>query len=245
MPEVQTEARPLSQAERVADTFVAPSATFRDVLRNTSWWLPFVLLALSSWALSWSVERKVGFEQLTENQIHLSPAREAQFNAQEPEARAEALRKGAVITKYISYAYPALILIMAAFAALILWATFNFGLGARTTYSQMLCIWMYASLPRIFTIIIAVVTLWFGGSPEAFNPQYPAGTNPGYYLSEAPAWLRTLLSFFDVVGIWTVGLLILGTAIVARMKTGKAAAAVIGWWVLILGASVVATAAFS
>lgn len=245
MPEIQTVSLPLSQAARVVDTFVAPSATFRDILRSSSWWLPFILLALSGWALSWSIDRKVGFEQLTETQIHMSPAREAQLNALEPEARAENLRRGAVITKYISFAYPALILILASFSALILWATFNFGLGARTTFSQMLSIWMYASLPRILTIVIAMVTLWFGGSPDSFNPQYPAGTNPGYYLSDAPAWLRTLLSFFDVIGIWTVVLLILGTAIVARMKIGKAAAAIICWWVLILGASVVASAAFS
>jgi hypothetical protein len=245
MPEVETQGRPLSQVERVVDTFVAPSATFRDVLRSSSWWLPFVLLALSSWALSWSIDRKVGFEQLTENQIHMSPAREAQFNSLEPAARAESLRKGAVVAKYISFAYPVLILFMASFAAMLLWATFNFGLGARTTFGQMLCIWMYASLPRILTILIAVVTLWFGGSPESFNPQYPVGTNPGYYFSDSPAWLRTFLSFFDVVGIWTVILLVLGTAIVARTTTGRAAAAIIGWWVLILGVSVIASAAFS
>ena len=34
----------LSQVERVVDTFVAPSKTFTDILRSTSWWLPFLLL---------------------------------------------------------------------------------------------------------------------------------------------------------------------------------------------------------
>jgi hypothetical protein len=31
----------LSQVERVVDTFVASSKTFTDILRSTSWWLPF------------------------------------------------------------------------------------------------------------------------------------------------------------------------------------------------------------
>ena len=34
---------PLSQMERVIDTFVAPSKTFHDILRSASWWLPWLL----------------------------------------------------------------------------------------------------------------------------------------------------------------------------------------------------------
>ena len=34
---------PLSQVERVLDTFIAPSKTFHDILRDTSWWLPWLL----------------------------------------------------------------------------------------------------------------------------------------------------------------------------------------------------------
>ena len=40
--------RGLSQMERVVNTFVAPTATFKDILRSTSWWLPFVLMVVSS-----------------------------------------------------------------------------------------------------------------------------------------------------------------------------------------------------
>ncbi|MGB7554313.1 MAG: hypothetical protein WBM04_08060 [Candidatus Korobacteraceae bacterium] len=36
---------PLSQAERVVDTFVAPSKTFTDIRRNATWWVPWVLIS--------------------------------------------------------------------------------------------------------------------------------------------------------------------------------------------------------
>ena len=36
----------LSQVERVVDTFVAPTKTFKDILRDSSWWLPYLLGAL-------------------------------------------------------------------------------------------------------------------------------------------------------------------------------------------------------
>ena len=41
-------ARGLSQLERVVNTFVAPTATFKDILRSTSWWLPFVLTVVAA-----------------------------------------------------------------------------------------------------------------------------------------------------------------------------------------------------
>lgn len=51
--------RGLSQMERVVDTFIAPTAAFKDILRSTSWWLPFVLLVVSSVATAFVVDRKV------------------------------------------------------------------------------------------------------------------------------------------------------------------------------------------
>ncbi|MEO6983132.1 MAG: hypothetical protein ABI072_08455, partial [Edaphobacter sp.] len=58
-------------------------------------------------------------------------------------------------------------------------------------------------------------------------------------------WLKTVLSFFDLISVWVLILLILGTAIVAKVSRGKAAAVVLGWWLLILLVSVAAAAAFS
>ena len=94
-------------------------------------------------------------------------------------------------------------------------------------------------------ILVTVVMLCFGGSPESFNLKEPVGTNLAYYLPDAPAWLRSLLGFGDVIGIWVLVLLIVGGAIVAKVKVSQAAAVVIGWWLLIIVVSVAATAAFS
>ncbi len=50
----------LSEVERVVDTFVAPSKTFTDILRSTSWWLPFLLLVVVSFGTTVVVEKQVG-----------------------------------------------------------------------------------------------------------------------------------------------------------------------------------------
>src|ERR1035437_8607062 len=232
--EVGDRPRGLSQMERVVDTFVAPPTTFKDILRSTSWWLPFLLMVLATLAVTFSIERKVGWEQVVETQVHMNPSQQSQMSSLPPDQQALQMRRMVVGYRYASYASPLIVLAISALAALVLWATFNFGLGARATYGQFFCLWMYCSLPRLLASLITVVMLNFGGSPEGFNLKEPVGTNIGYYFPDAWPWLRSLLSFADVIGIWVLVLLIIGGAIVAKVKVGQAAAVVVGWWLLVV-----------
>ena len=235
----------LSQAERVVDTFVAPSKTFRDILRNASWWLPFLLLVLVTLGTTAVVDRQVGFERVAENQIHQSPKQEERMSALTPEQKAVQMRGMAKGYRYSSYGSFVFILIFVAIMALLYWATFNFGLGASTTFGQMFAVIMYASLPRLLTGLLTIVTVMFGGSPEAYDMRNPVGTNPAYYMPDAAAWLRAALGFLDVMGLWQLVLLVIGTAIVAKVSRGKAAAVVVGWWLAGMIVSVGVAAATS
>ena len=222
----------LSQMERVVDTFIAPSKTFTDILRNTSWWLPFLLLVLVTLGATYTVEKQVGWQRVTENQIHESPKQEEALATLTPEQRASRIQVSATVTRYISYGSFVLILVFVAIFALIYWASFNFGLGAKTTFGQMFAVCMYASLPKLLIGLLAILTLMFGNSADSYNLRNPVGTNPAYFMPDAGPVLKAALAFFDVIGIWQLVLLIIGMAIVAKVSTGKAAAVVVGWWVL-------------
>jgi hypothetical protein len=235
----------LSQVERVVDTFVSPSKTFNDILRNTTWWLPFLLAVVVTLGVTFVIDKQVGFERVVENVIHASPKQEDQLSSLTPEQRATRLKGMSAGYRYTSYASPIFILLFSAVGALMLWGSFNFGLGARTTFGQMFCLWMYCSLPRLLSGLLTVVTIYFGGNSDSFDLKDPVGTNIGYYLPDAAPWLKTALGFFDVIGLWTLVLLVIGTAIVAKVSRGKAAAVIVGWWVLILVISVATAAAFS
>ncbi len=235
----------LSEVERVVDTFIAPSKTFTDILRSTSWWLPFLLLLLVTSGVTFTIDRQVGFERVAENQVHLSPKTEEAMSQLPPEQRTARMALSAKITRYVSYASPLLILLFSALGALVLWGSFNFGLGARTTFSQMFAVWIYASLPRLLAGLLTALTLIFGSNAESFNIKEPVGTNIGYYLPDAAPTLKAALGFIDAIGLWNLALLILGTAIVARVKLGSAAVVVAGWWLLGLLLSVGAAAAFN
>ena len=235
----------LSEIERVVDVFVAPSKTFVDILRSSRWWLPFVLMVLVTVSVGFVVDKQVGYARVAENQIHQNPKQEDQFNQLTTEQRTARLNGMAVGYRYSSYASFVFILVFVAIAALLYWATFNFGLGARTTYGQMFALWMYASLPRLITGLLTIVTLLFGGDAESYDMRNPVGTNIAYYLPDAGPGIKAALSFVDVIGLWVLVLLIIGTTIVAKVPRGKAAAVVIGWWLFGLVLSVGMAVAFS
>ncbi len=88
--------RGLSQMERVVNTFVAPTATFKDILRSTSWWLPFVLMAVFSTAATYSIDRQVGFSRVAETQIQVSPKQAEQLAELTPQRAATQMRMRAI-----------------------------------------------------------------------------------------------------------------------------------------------------
>jgi hypothetical protein len=235
----------LSQVERVVDTFIAPSKTFKDILRSTSWWLPFLLLVLVTLGSTVVVEKQVGWERVSENQIHQNPKAEERMATLTPEQRASQLHLSANITRYVSYCSFLLILVFVAIFALIYWASFNFGLGAKTTFGQMFAVCIYAGLPRLLAGLLSILTLLFGNNADSYDIKNPVGTNLAYFMPDSGPALKAALSFFDVIGLWNLVLLVIGTAIVAKVSTGKAAAVVVGWWVLGLIISVGIAAATS
>ncbi|MHB8303257.1 MAG: YIP1 family protein [Acidobacteriaceae bacterium] len=223
----------LSQLERVADTYVSPEKTFLDIRRNASWWLPFLLGACVSLLFTYSVDRQIGFSKVAEANIDRSAQMEQRMSALPEAQRGQTMRTIATTTKVFSYGYPVISFLFSLIIAGILMVSFNFGLGAQQPYKQYLAVWFYASLPFAIKFALAAVAIFAGASSEQFDIQNPVGTNIGWYLSsDTPLWLRTLLTSADIFTIWTVVLLIVGCATVARVKRSSAAFIVVGWWVL-------------
>ena len=66
----------LSQVQRVVDTFVAPSKTFTDIVRNSSWWLPYLLSALIGIIFAYAILNKIGLATLVDGVVHHSASLE-------------------------------------------------------------------------------------------------------------------------------------------------------------------------
>jgi len=233
-PAVVPASAPLSEAQRILYVFSAPSKTFTDIRRKASWFVPFVLLAIVSYAFVATVATKVGWDQVNDNQLRMRPKQAAQIENLPPDQRARQLGIMVTVTKGISYAFPVVQLIVLVIIALIMMATLNFGAGARAGFGQCLAVTVYASLPGLIKSGLAILFLLLGvGGVENFTFQNPIASNlsalPGI---EAGTRLYALLAGFDIFSFWVLILAGLGFSIISGVKRSTTTAMVFGWYFL-------------
>ena len=226
----------LSEPQRIINVFTSPSKTFADIRRNSRLWVPFVLSSIFAYMLVFTVGQKVGWEQVTENQMKMNPKAVERMDQLSPEERARRMGFAVTITKGISYAIPVVVLLIDLLIAAVLMATFNFGIGTEIKFGQALAIVMYAGVVGILKSSLAVITLLAGSNVEAFNFSNPVGTNPAYYMSiaDTPAWLFRMCSWFDILTIWVFVLIGIGFAVVGRKKISTGIGVMAGWFIALV-----------
>ena len=238
------EPAPLSEGQRLVNTFLAPSKTFTDLRRNANWWAPFLIIAIVSTIFVYVVDQKVGFRKVVENQIQLQPKQADRIERMPADQRQKILQQQAAITRGISYAVPVIALLLYAVFAGVLFATLKFGTGAELKYKSLFALIVYTRLPMLLTTLLAMLSLVAGVSGDAFNIENPVATNAGYFIGpEGSPVLRALLSPFDVFTIWTLILTAIGITCISKVKRGTAFAIVFGWFaVVVLGRIAIAVA---
>ena len=128
-PALPDEPKPLSEAERVIDTFVAPTKTFTDLRRSSNWLVPAVLLILGTLAVVWTAQTKIGFPKIVDTQLQTQPKAMERLDKLDPETRAKQMESIVKINEVISYCFPIILLVWLLIVAAVLWGTFNFGFG--------------------------------------------------------------------------------------------------------------------
>jgi Yip1 domain len=237
---VPSDEKPLTEVERVVDTFVAPSKTFTDIRRNANWLVPWLLISIVSLLMVFVVDKKLSMETAYENQLRLSPKQMDKIDQLPPDQKAAQMRIGATITRYFAYGSPLLTIIAAAIFAGVLMATFNFGFGAAVKFKQAMAISMYAFLPGIIKALIATAVVGMGAA-EGFTFQNQVASNLGGLVDpNSSHFLYAILTSIDAFTIWTLILTGIGYSCVTRVKRGTAMGVVFGWWVVItlIGAGV-------
>ncbi|HVP44230.1 MAG TPA: YIP1 family protein [Terriglobales bacterium] len=239
MPVVPSEQNPpLPEIKRLVNVISDPSATFGDLPRASRWWSPWLVVSAASLIFVVLLGQRVGFEQISANQIAIS-SRAEQFDKLPADQRQQALARSAVIVRVVSYASPITLLIVYAITAGILLGVFNAGMGAQLKFPTMLAIVSYSSLVHLIGTVLAIVLLVAPGlEPDKYNVANPSGTNIAYYLDPATTnkFLYALLSGVDAIVIWSIVLMGIGVATVSKVKRPTAivtiAALYLGWKLL-------------
>jgi Yip1 domain len=236
------EEKPLSEVERVVDTYIAPSKTFTDIRRSANWLMPVLLLIIATEALVFVADRKVGFAKMAENGLALQPKAAARLDQLPPDKRAEQMQVVVKITAYSSYLSFAIVIVFLLIVSVVLLMTFSFGMGAELTFNQCTAVVMYASLPLIVKNLLAILALAIG-SGEGFLLQNPLASNPSGLVDPSSHFLYSLATQVDLFMIWTLVLAGIGFACVTRKKQGTCLGVVFGWWAIwVLGISGVSAA---
>jgi hypothetical protein len=232
---------PLTETERVIDTFIAPSKTFTDIRRNASWWMPWVLISIFGIALVATVDKKVTMEKVAENTMQQAPKRSAKLDQLPPEQRASQMELAAKMTRIFAYGSPVLTVIIVAILAAVLMATFNFGFSAQLKFMQCMAISMYAFLPGLIKALLVILTIMIGGG-EAFTFEHQLASNLGPLFDPSSQFLYSVATSLDLFNIWTLVLTGIGYSCVTKLKRGTCMAVVFGWWavVVLCGAGVAA-----
>ncbi len=224
--------KPLTEMERVIDTFVAPSKTFTDIRRSSSWWVPWLLMSVFGLAMVVTVDKKLGMDTAYENQMRMSPKQMDKIDQMPPADKANAMKLGANITRYFAYASPLLTIVFIGIIAGVLMATFNFGLGAEVKFKQSMAISMYAFLPTIIKSLIAIAVVGVGAA-EGFTFQNPVASNlSGLVDPNSSHFLYAILTSIDIFTIWTLLLTGIGYSCITKVKRGTCMGVVFGWWVV-------------
>ena len=225
----QQELAPLSEVERIVDTFVAPAKTFTDLRRSANWLVPFLLLVIATGAMVFVAHRKLGFEKIAENGLALQPKQAAKLDQLPPEQRARQMEAVVKITAIMSYGSPILVLIFLLIFAAVLLGTFNFGMGAELTFNQCVAVCIYTSLPLIIKDVLAIVALLVG-SGEGFILQNPVASNLSPLVDPSSHFLYSVATQIDIFMIWTLVLAGIAFSCLTKVKRGVCLGIVFGWW---------------
>lgn len=225
---------PLSEPQRILNVYASPSTTFNDIRRNASWWAPWLLMSIIGLIYVGTIDKKITWERVTDNMMqNMSESQKARFESAPKAAQEQQFKITQASVKYVSYASPILLLVLAAIFAAIFMMTFNFGLGAEIPYKQAYTVVMYSFLTRLATTILAIVIILLMPNPDNFNLENPVPTNPAVLVDSTahPALYRFLVSF-DIVSIWTCVVLGIGFATLSKVKRSTAIATILALFFL-------------
>ncbi len=203
----------LTQWQRVADTFTAPSKTFEDIKRgNKSWWLPLIIGALCAYIMFGAIVQRIGMQQVVDNQIRLNPKSQERMANATPEQREMGNKIALIATEVAFAAGPVIGIIGALVVSLVLWGTINFGFGGRSTFGSIFAVSYYAWLPMSVKAILGTIVIYSGMAPESFNIKNFSPTNLGAFLDpvDTNKALYALATSLDIVTIWALVLMGMG-----------------------------------
>jgi hypothetical protein len=227
-PPPVTEPPAKNSFQRIAGVLFAPAETFRDIARKPDILVPLILMLVIGIIGAVVLAPRMDFSAAMREQM------ERQGRQMSDSDLAQAEKMGGAIGRATTYASPILGIIVLVVIAGVLLLAFRL-LGGEGNFKQAFSATLYAWMPMVINSIVMTAVV---ASRESINPTTMptlVKSNPAFLveMSDHPI-LFSLLSSLDIFTIWTLILLILGFAALAKVSKGKSAAIVISLWLVIV-----------
>lgn len=203
----------LSEPQRLINVLIAPSKTFEDLKRKSSWWVPWLVTGIFTIIFAAVAVQKIDMAHFIQQQMEKSPSAQKRMEQLSPEQRAKATELQGTITKVAFFAFPLISLIGGLIMAAVFMVIFNFILAAEVPFERAMAVVFYSYIPFIISSILLTASLLFSSDASNIDLANPMPTNLGFFMDpHGNRFLYEIASALDIFSIWVVVLLGLGFA---------------------------------
>lgn len=226
----------MESLKRIAQVLWAPTETFRKIAERPTWAVALVALLLVGAVLGFVAVQKI--DPGDQRDVTREMFEERGLRGEELERQVD---QAMAFNERFAPWFPAAGLCFGAFAylltALLFWGAFRLA-GGELDFVRSFAVTVHSFVPQGLSALIAIPVVLGQESidPEAAQRGSFLASNLGFLAPEdASPVVTTLLSSLDLFTLWTVVLLILGYALVARVSKGVAAGVVVAAWLVWIG----------
>ena len=220
----------MSGFARIMGVFFEPGKTFEDIGKRPTWFLPLLIIVLSTIAFTMVLGQHVGWDHIVRQQVENS-SRAAQLSAEQREAQISVGARMAPIFGFATVVLIPLGYVITAGILLAMTAMMSGGLKFKQVYAVM----CHAGLPGVLFALLGVVVM-FLKKPEDFNVNNPLMFNAGAFMDpqSASKFAYSLATSIDLFSFWMIFLIATGLKGAAgkRLSFGGAMTAVVVPWAI-------------
>jgi hypothetical protein len=229
----------MSGLARIFGVFFEPGKTFEDIGKRPTWFLPLLIIVLSTVTFTTVLGQHVGWERIVRQQIESSSSA-AQLPADQREQR---IAMGARMAPIFGFATVVIIpLSYVIISAILLAMTAMMSGGLK--FKQVFAVICHSGLSGVIFALLALVVM-FLKKPEDFNVNNPLMFNVAAYMDQPTTskFLYSLATSMDLFSFWMIFLIATGLKGAAGKRlsfAGAVTAVVVPWAIYVLCKSALA-----
>jgi hypothetical protein len=217
--------------QRIAGVLFAPAETFLDIARKPNILGPLLIIVLLGYVSTFFIVQRMDWSAVTEAQMDAIKKQNPNMSQEDMD---RVTRMTSAIGKVVGWISPLMGVVWYVILAGVLLLAHRM-MGGEGNFQQAFSVTLYAWMPLLINGIILTIVIIARGSVDPTQMATVLKSNPAFLVDmKEQAVLFSLLSTFDIFTIWTIVLLIIGFAAVAKTSKAKSAAIVISLWVVFI-----------